>query len=189
MITRSPLTATLIAAAIAVVLLVTVVLPAEHNIDWLGTGELLGLTGLAEETRQGVVEEPLPFATDTRAFVLAPFESVEIKYHLGEGSTLLFSWSSTTSVAYDFHGEPEGGPKGFAETHTRGSGTEGNGAALIPFRGIHGWYFENRTFTEAVVTLKVAGHFDKAFLFQGGFVEEILFGGQNVKSDQSSSSM
>jgi hypothetical protein len=43
-------TATLVALAVACVILVTVVLPADYNIDPLGTGRALGLTQLANAT-------------------------------------------------------------------------------------------------------------------------------------------
>ncbi len=42
------LRATLIAAGVAAVLLVTVVMPAEYGTDPLGTGRLLGLTQLSQ---------------------------------------------------------------------------------------------------------------------------------------------
>ena len=46
------LTATLIAAAVAVVILVVAVLPAEYGIDPLGTGKALGLMDLANTTEK-----------------------------------------------------------------------------------------------------------------------------------------
>jgi len=46
--TRRILTATVVSADIALVVLVTTVLPAEYGIDPLGTGRALGLTALAE---------------------------------------------------------------------------------------------------------------------------------------------
>ena len=54
---RQILLATAGALAIAIVVLVTTVLPAEYNVDPLGTGRALGLTALAtagqEETASG----------------------------------------------------------------------------------------------------------------------------------------
>ena len=170
-----PLAATAVALVVAIVLLFTVVLPAEYGFDPLGTGEWLGLTGLAGETAQTIVEEAHPFKRDQRTFTLAPWESVEIKYQVAAGSTLLFAWSASGNVAYDFHGEPEGGPAGFAESLARGNAESQSGTAILPFTGIHGWYFENRTFAEVAVTLEVSGYFSKALLYSGGFVEEIDF--------------
>jgi len=54
-------TATLVAAAVAAVILVTVVLPAEYGIDPLHTGRALGLTELANASAEPArTAEPLP---------------------------------------------------------------------------------------------------------------------------------
>ena len=55
--TRTLVRASVAALAVASVLLVTVVFPAEYGIDPLGTGEALGLSALAGTT---VAEEPGP---------------------------------------------------------------------------------------------------------------------------------
>ncbi|AKJ75455.1 hypothetical protein [Xanthomonas oryzae] len=55
------LRATLLAAGVAAVLLVTVVMPAEYNIDPLGTGRLLGLTKLSvSSTEAETAASPAP---------------------------------------------------------------------------------------------------------------------------------
>ena len=58
-------TATLIALAVACVLLVTVVLPADYNIDPLGTGRALGLTDLANATEPAAKPAAEPARTST----------------------------------------------------------------------------------------------------------------------------
>ena len=45
----NPARATMYSIAIAAVLLVTTVLPAEHGIDWSGAGRVLGLTAMGEK--------------------------------------------------------------------------------------------------------------------------------------------
>ena len=58
-------TATLVALAVACVLLVTVVLPADYNIDPLGTGHVLGLTDLANATAPAAKPAAEPARTST----------------------------------------------------------------------------------------------------------------------------
>ena len=50
--------ATLISVIVALLLLVTLVLPAEYDIDPLGTGAALGLTGLSRSGPGALVEQP-----------------------------------------------------------------------------------------------------------------------------------
>jgi hypothetical protein len=58
-------TATLVALAVACVILVTVVLPADYNIDPLGTGRALGLTDLANATEPAAKPAAEPARTST----------------------------------------------------------------------------------------------------------------------------
>ena len=48
-------------------------------------------------------------------FKLGPREGLEYKYRMEKGGSLVYSWKSTGVVKFDFHGEPVGAPKGYAE--------------------------------------------------------------------------
>src|SRR5579862_9425444 len=116
--------ATLIAAAVALVVLFTAVLPAEYGIDPLKTGKALHLTDLAKATESkpepkaavgarptaapaGIyTAQPGIFKTDSEDLSLMPGEGVEIKYHMQKGAGMLYSWKATGPVAFEFHGEP-----------------------------------------------------------------------------------
>ncbi len=93
------LVATLVASAVAAVILVTAVLPVEYGRDPVGTGKMFGLLreppqdqaltvpqgGEASTTavRQGAVTlYPRTYKIDTVELVLEPYEYVEYKYHL-----------------------------------------------------------------------------------------------------------
>jgi len=162
------LKATLISLAVAAVVLVTVVLPAEFGIDPLGTGELLGLSGLARTGPQAVTDESQPFRTDRVRFELAPFESVEYKYRVEQGSGMTFSWTASGEVLFDFHAEPDGAEPGYAESFSQGRGQAANGTYLAPFPGIHGWFWENRGVATVSVDLVTAGFYDHAIEFRDG---------------------
>lgn len=163
------LLATGAAALAALVILLTLVLPAEYGIDPLGAGAALGLIGLAE-SEPGALSETgdEPPRHDAVSFELAPFESVEYKYQLFRGAGMVYSWTATGPVTVDFHAEPETGPEGFAESFRRGSHVSGHGTYTAPFSGIHGWFWENRGMTTVTVDLQASGFFAAASEFRDG---------------------
>jgi hypothetical protein len=181
------------ALLVAGLLLVAVVLPAEYAIDPLGTGARLGLLDLgivgqqvdqlnAEAAKGGaaqgsiVVGQDKPFVSDTEEFVLGPREGIEFKYRLEKGQALLYSWTATAPVNVEFHAEPDGAPKGYAQTYEkRDAQRQAAGTLTAPFPGIHGWYWENTTDAPVTVTLKGAGFFTLAHEFRGGGVTNKTF--------------
>lgn len=174
--TSKILIATACAAVVAGAILVTSILPAEYGIDPLGTGKALGLTALAN-VRPGVVAtQPNAFRRDQISFELAPFESVEYKYRLELGGSMVYSWQATGTVIYDLHSEPDNAPQGYAESFDKAEKTASYGTYTAPFSGIHGWFWENRGRRNVTVTLTAAGFFSGALEFRDGnvFEREIL---------------
>lgn len=169
----------------AVVLLVTIVFPAEYGIDPLGTGEALGLSALSEAT---VAPEPVPtpagakvvpveygpfalypaaFRVDSREFVLGPQDNVEYKYHLEQGATMLYSWRATGDVQHDFHGDADGqATTEAAESYDAGPRRQVDGSFVAPFSGIHGWYWENLGDEAVTVRVTTAGYYTSAHQFR-----------------------
>jgi hypothetical protein len=94
------LRATVIALAVAVVVLFAAILPAEYGIDPLGTGRALGLTALSGTTESAPAQAPAAapsaetpeqrfFNQDEYKIELRPFEGVEYKYRLEQGASLV----------------------------------------------------------------------------------------------------
>jgi hypothetical protein len=179
-----------VALLVAGVLLVTIVLPAEYAVDPLGTGARLGLLELGEvgkqveqlETNAGstsqaqlIAAQARPFHTDTESFMLAPKGSIEFKYRLEKGEALLYSWSATAPVGFEFHAEPDGGPRGYAQSYEKGTGAAASGTLTAPFDGIHGWYWENTSDQPVTVTLNGAGFFNLAHEFSATGVKNKTF--------------
>ena len=204
---RAIVTATIVALVVAVILLVTAVLPAEYGIDPLGTGKALRLMDLAKAdaaktpapASSGKKEDALPtivpvleaatdggaprlkgtfipqtkvYKMDSREITLKAGEGVEIKYNMKKGGGLVYSWSATNKLLFEFHGEPNVKPAGkegtdYYETYdidNQVGQDQGHGTFIAPSSGIHGWFWENKT--PAAVTLKVisAGFYDWIFL-------------------------
>jgi len=174
---------TAVALVVAVVILLTTVLPAEYAIDPLGTGRWLGLTDIAsppvnpvEEMRPAgaalkpiakgpISEYPRDFMLDVYDVTLQPYEYVEYKYHLEQGATMMYSWKASAPLLQDFHGEREsgatdGGPA--EESFDKQDRREATGSLTAPFTGIHGWYWENPTGTPITVRLTSSGFYGSA---------------------------
>ncbi len=156
------------AAVMAVAVLFTVVLPAEFGFDPLGTGGALGVAGLSRDVTSTLARQEGRFLTDEARFTLSPFESVEYKYRLEEGDSMLYDWTATGEVLYELHSEPDGAAPGYAESFDRARAEGGAGAYVAPFPGIHGWFWENRGEADATLTLRTAGFYSTAFEFRDG---------------------
>ncbi|MQA29208.1 MAG: hypothetical protein GEU82_05120 [Luteitalea sp.] len=160
--------ATVAALLLAIVILVTAVLPAEYGLDPLGIGGALGLTALAGDGSAAVARQSGDYKVDSIEFVLGPYQSVEYKYRLAQDATMLFSWQATDRVVAELHSEPDGAAPGYAESFDRLEGTAGAGSFRAPFPGIHGWYWENAARKELRISLKTAGFYTAATEFFDG---------------------
>jgi hypothetical protein len=164
-------------------ILVCAVLPAEYAVDPFGVGRLLGLTAIGdvqknveafEATRTASASDAPTVAPQERAyqnevveFKVAARDSFEYKYRLDKGEALLYSWKASGPVNYEFHAEPDGAPRGYAETYEKKAGMQtASGTLTAPFAGIHGWYWENTTDQELTVTVSAAGFYNMAHEFR-----------------------
>jgi hypothetical protein len=163
--------ATLVALAVAGVVLVTIVLPAEYGIDPLGTGEALGLAGISgggaapviPVRSDGLTDQSQEYRIDRRVFELEPGGFVEIKYRLEAGQAMLYSWTASYWVRSEMHAEADGAPPGTAEFfEVVERGLQRHGSYVAPFPGIHGWYWLNENDRPVTVTLDAAGFFEAA---------------------------
>ncbi len=152
----------------AAILLLTVVLPAEYGWDPLGTGEAMGLLGLAGDDVRPLRAQPQNWHSDEIRFQLLPFESVEYKYRLEEGAAMLYRWTADGELLFDMHSEPDGAATGYAETFNKANSQAEQGNYTAPFAGIHGWFWQNRGEEEVTVTLRTAGFYSSAIEFRDG---------------------
>jgi hypothetical protein len=166
-------------------ILVMFVLPAEYGVDPLGTGTWVGLTELGQTGKQIealeaaapdagpqttiVVGQDTAFKSETVDFAIAPRQGMEYKYRLDKGEALLYSWKASGPVNVEFHAEPDGAPRGYAQTYEKADRqTTASGTLTAPFPGIHGWYWENTTDQPITVTLSSAGYYNLSHEFRSG---------------------
>jgi hypothetical protein len=105
------------------------------------------------------------YKVDRHQITLAPKQGIEYKYEMQKGATLVYSWKTGgTKVNHEFHGEPDGAPRGYADTYLKEDGVDqSHGTFMAPSNGIHGWYWENTTDRDVTVTIHASGFFSRAF--------------------------
>jgi hypothetical protein len=175
--------------AVAAVLTVLVILPAEFGRDLTGFGRVTGLTRLAEvraasptaapaatvETVSGAPQakaapitqwahaHQAPYASGHFQVQLEAYEETEYKATLTRGEPLLYRWSvrEGTPVHFEFHGEPTVGQwvNDYYESYELGEGTGGQGSMVAPFTGHHGWYWVNLSGKPVTIEVELLGYY------------------------------
>jgi hypothetical protein len=166
--------ATLVAAGMAALLLVTVVLPAEYGIDKTGAGRLLGLTEMGRMKRAAAENDratppaklpPLDYKagqTGELRVALAPGEGREVKASMRAGGTMRYEWSTNDlPIHYELHGEPRGAAKGVYTSYKIAVSKGESGGFTAPMEGTQGWYWRNDTPMPVIVSVKATGEWAK----------------------------
>ena len=125
-------------------------------------------TGDAPTVKDTFIAERDPFQFDSREITLEPGEGMEIKYNMKKGAGLLYSWTASAPVFFEFHGEPDVKPAGKEgtdyyesyELDDKKGGGQARGTFLAPSTGIHGWFWENKSDKPVKLKLVSAGFFD-----------------------------
>jgi hypothetical protein len=172
------MTRVLAALAVAAVILVVWVLPAEYGIDYTGAGKALGLTAMSGPQPEGIPVLPLappdqahyyngPWHSDEIKIKLKGDGELEYKFRMKAGDAIVYSWTADGKVYYDFHAESEPKAGETKETFKRQDlrykeeqeATSAHGALTAPFDGIHGWYWLNLEGKPTTITVKVSGFY------------------------------
>lgn len=170
--------ASVIALVAAIILLVTVILPAEYGIDALGVGRLLGLDqlgaapevdpagpvpidGAASLDLPALVRSETAARTETVTVVVPGYEGIELKADMVAGQAIVFDWRTDGTPLYtDMHGEPpNAGDNEFTSYWKENRQSGGRGMLLARFDGTHGWYWQNVTEDPVTVTVMVSGFY------------------------------
>lgn len=185
---------TILAAAVAGVLLVTVVMPAEYGIDPTGIGKVTGLKKMGEiktsltkdaalalnnqqESQQTVVETTevkqvqnqtvkTSVQTHEKTITLIPDAWTEIKLKMEEGASANYIWFTDGGRAsYDTHGDSKSLDINY-HGYNKGSKKQDEGVLTAKFTGNHGWYWRNRTNKTITITLKTNGTYQDIFIMK-----------------------
>lgn len=134
----------------------------KHNSRW----------GESAVVKGSFIAQPARFNVDSREITLDPGEGMEIKYHLAKGAGLVYSWTATSAVLFDFHAEPDTKPTGEEQndeyfesydTQDVAGEDQAHGTLIAPSTGIHGWYWENAGVETVKIKLVSSGFYDWIF--------------------------
>lgn len=99
---------------------------------------------------------------DTIIITIPARNEKEYKVQLAKAALLKYTWTSDKGkLFFDFHGEPKGDTTGYFKTFSKGTKTMKAGELITEFEGSHGWYWENNNAFPVVITLQVAGEYQR----------------------------
>jgi len=155
--------ASLAATVLAAFVLVTLILPAEYNIDPTGIGQKIGVTTLApmletETQKSSKVEGTTEF--QTIEVIVPAGRGVEYKFEMLQYEKMTYEWlTDGDALFFDLHGEPEGDTTGYYESYVIATSDDMKGSFTAPFPGSHGWYWKNKSDNPVTVKLLVKGQY------------------------------
>jgi len=156
--------ATVSATVVAIVAVITLILPAEYNIDPTGIGHKLGLTVLATTSATETPTKSQQIETDEYQVieVLVPAgRGVEYKFSMQQYDKMTYEWlTDGASLFFDLHGEPQGDTTGYYESYAIATLNEMKGSFTAPFAGSHGWYWKNESEKPVAVQVMVKGQYE-----------------------------
>jgi len=154
---------TLASIVFALVVLVTIILPAEYNIDPTGLGKKLGLTVFNEVAATSEISESSTnenAGVETIEVVVPAGAGVEYKFMMDQYQKLTYEWVVDGPALYfDLHGESEGDTTGYFESYAIATLSQMKGSFTAPFTGSHGWYWKNKSGTPVTILLIVNGEY------------------------------
>ena len=189
------LRSTILAAVAAVVILVTVVLPAEYGIDLTGAGRILDLTEMGEIKNQLAEEAERDHGTELEndrpaahvggllGLLIGTAHAEEsadwtdtVEFTLAPGETQEVKLTMNEGDVAEYQMIVVGGRVNFdlhahgngkSVTYEKGRGSPGSEGKLVAaFDGDHGWFWRNRDKQSLTVTLKLRGTYSE--LKRGG---------------------
>jgi len=127
--------------------------------------------GGTPKVKGAFIPQPKIYKIDSRELKLQPGEGLEIKYNMKKGAGLIYSWTASDKVLFEFHGEPNVKPAGkegtdYYETYEiddQVGRDQSHGTFIAPMSGIHGWFWQNKTANPVTIKLVSAGFYDWIF--------------------------
>ena len=143
--------------AVATILTVTIILPAERGIDPTGIGAKLGLTRMGQlKAALAADDAPAdgrPSRKDEMSVAVFPGQGTEVKMEMLKGYQASYNWSATGPVYHDTHGDIYADPEIYLSYAIAESVSSDTGEITALYDGFHGWYWVNRS--NQIVTIKL----------------------------------
>ena len=177
------LKATVVAIAVAFILIVVVVLPAEYGSDPTGMGKILGLKEMGEikmslldeshkessqqnttssieidHTEEVIVNNTIN--KDVVELTIEPGQAIEIKLEMRSGSLVQYEWKTIKGgLNYNLHGDGYKGSQQFISYKKGRMVPSDSGELKAEFDGYHGWFWRNREKFSVTVSLQTSGDY------------------------------
>ena len=177
------LKATVVAIAVAFILIVVVVLPAEYGSDPTGMGKILGLKEMGEikmslldeshkessqqnttssieidHTEEAMVNNTIN--KDVVEITIEPGQAIEIKLEMRSGSLVQYKWKTIKGgLNYNLHGDGYKGSQQFISYKKGRMVPSDSGELKAEFDGYHGWFWRNREKFSVTVNLQTSGDY------------------------------
>ena len=177
------LKATVVAIAVAFILIVVVVLPAEYGSDPTGMGKILGLKEMGEikmslldeshkessqqnttssieidHTEEVIVNNTIN--KDVVEITIEPGQAIEIKLEMKSGSLVQYEWKTIKGgLNYNLHGDGYKGSQQFISYKKGRMVPSDSGELKAEFDGYHGWFWRNREKFSVTVNLQTSGDY------------------------------
>lgn len=98
---------------------------------------------------------------DMIALTIPAGKSIEYKFQILKGELFEYTWkTSGEKLFFDFHGEPQGDKTGAFESFMKSTESESSGSLTVPFEGVHGWFWKNKSTKAVTVTLQTKGSYE-----------------------------
>jgi hypothetical protein len=111
---------------------------------------------------ENFVHRERAWKTETLTIELPIGGALEYKAIMTQGDSMVFDWTiDNGQVYYDFHGHDKAFGEDFFVRYEANEGENQAGMIVAAFSGEHGWYWLNMADAPTIITLRVAGFFEK----------------------------
>lgn len=106
-----------------------------------------------------------PYREDSYEILVLRQSAIEFKLGQNGGDAITYNWELTTGdpelLHVEFHGHTHrvGDAPGTVMFYKIHSDGKENGTLVAPFDGIHGWYLDNQSTEDMMITLRVSGSY------------------------------
>jgi hypothetical protein len=123
------------------------------------------LTGNTEQpTQQNMATESVVEQNwkDSITVIIPAKMGREYKLQLAKDAVLEYAWATDKGeLFFDFHGEPKGDTTGYFKSFKEDTKPHDKGSLTTTFEGTHGWYWRNDNPFQVVITVRVAGDYQR----------------------------
>lgn len=99
--------------------------------------------------------------TDTLEIVLQPNAKVELKAWMKKGEGYAFTWTASSPINFNFHGEKFNARDDEYTEYKKGIAATDKGEFKAGYDGTHGWSWRNRTKAPITVKATITGSYEK----------------------------